>query len=64
MMSDDLREMTRDPLLTAAEVARWLRVDRKTISRWVINGALRSITTPGGQHRFRLSDVEDTLTYE
>lgn len=51
----------RDPadrLMTAAEVADWLRIDPKTVGRWVAAGRLRSIKTPGGHHRFKRGDIQ------
>ena len=54
-MSPDLRD--RERLMTPGEVARWLRVDPKTVSRWAADGRVSSIRTPGGQHRFRRSDL-------
>lgn len=48
-------------LLTTGEVAALLRVDAKTVGRWVLDGKITSIRTPGGQHRFRQSDVRAIL---
>jgi excisionase family DNA binding protein len=47
-------------LLTAREVADQFRVDVTTVSRWVREGHLRAIKTPGGHLRF-LPDVVDEL---
>ncbi|RFU41550.1 helix-turn-helix domain-containing protein [Actinomadura logoneensis] len=43
--------------MTPSEVARVFRVEPKTVSRWAAAGRLKSVRTPGGQHRFRESDV-------
>lgn len=44
-------------LMTAAEVARLLRLDPKTISRYATAGKLRSILTPGGHRRYFADEV-------
>ncbi len=54
-MSEDAR--APEPLLTAAEVAKIFRVDRKTVTRWAIAGKITSVRTLGGHHRFRESEV-------
>lgn len=51
MASDD------DPLLKTEEVARLFRVVPKTIGEWVKSGHLKVIRTPGGQRRFRQSEI-------
>jgi excisionase family DNA binding protein len=38
-------------LLRPAEVARLLNVSGSTVRRWIIDGHLPSIKTPGGQYR-------------
>ena len=51
-------------LLTPGEVARALRVDPKTVTRWAHSGRLPSVRTPGGHHRFYREDVERLLAGE
>lgn len=46
-----------DDLLLPGELAALFRVDPKTVTRWADAGRIRSIRTPGGQHRFRWADV-------
>lgn len=46
-------------LLTGAEVARIFRVSAQTVARWGRSGRLPLFRTPGGEHRYRLSDVTD-----
>lgn len=53
--------MKFEPLLTPAEVARALRVDPKTVTRWAAAGKLPSLRTIGGHRRFRESDVRALL---
>ena len=48
-------------LLTPAEVADLFRVDPKTVTRYARAGKLRSIRTPGGQHRFYEDEVQAVL---
>lgn len=50
-----------DRLLTPGEVAALFRVDSKTVSRWATAGRIGSIRTPGGQRRFRESEVRALL---
>jgi excisionase family DNA binding protein len=44
-------------LLTPGEVARILRVDPKTVTRWASQGRIKSIRTPGGHRRFFASEI-------
>lgn len=48
-------------LLTPGEVARALQVDPKTVSRWTLEGKLRSIKLPSGHNRYRESLVHALL---
>lgn len=45
-------------LLTAVEVAEEFRLDPETIRRWARDGRIEWIKLPGGQYRFRRSDIE------
>jgi excisionase family DNA binding protein len=56
--------MVNDPsqqLLKPGEVAKAFRVHVRTVQRWAQNDKLPFILTPGGQRRFRLTDIEDLL---
>lgn len=44
-------------LLTPGEVARILRVDPKTVTRWAIKGQISSTRTPGGHRRFFAAEI-------
>lgn len=46
------------------EVAALMRVDPKTITRWVHEGRLPAIRTPGGRYRIPDSAVRDLFTPE
>ena len=59
-MSDDDRD-EQERMLTPAEAAAMLRVDPKTITRWAVQGRLRSVRTFGGHRRFPISDVRRLL---
>lgn len=48
-------------LLSTAEVARRFQVQPSTVSRWVKNGKLAAVRTPGGTLRFRPADVDAFL---
>jgi len=51
-----------EPLLTSSQVAELVGVSRHTIANWVRAGKLvPTLTTMGGQYRFRWSDVERQL---
>lgn len=46
-------------LMIPSEVAALFRVDPKTVTRWAAAGRIGSIRTPGGQIRFRESEVRE-----
>lgn len=50
-----------EPLMTGAEVAALFRVSQATVSRWVLEGRISSIKTPGRHNRFRKSEVHAFL---
>jgi excisionase family DNA binding protein len=60
-MTTTAPEAAPDRLLTPAEVGALLRVDPRTVSRWHRNGRINGILTPGGQRRFRESEVRALL---
>lgn len=49
--------LTWQPVLTAHEVAALFRVNAATVGRWARAGLLGSFFTPGGERRYRRSDV-------
>jgi excisionase family DNA binding protein len=51
----------REPLLKPADVGQIFDVEAKTVVEWAKTGKIRSLRTPGGQYRFRESDVEALL---
>lgn len=51
-----------DDLLTTREVARRASVHTKTVADWAKNGKVPVIRLPGGDLRFRRSDVDDLLS--
>lgn len=46
---------------TVSEAARRAAVDPDTIRRWVDNGSIRALRTPGGHRRIDLGDLERYL---
>jgi excisionase family DNA binding protein len=48
-------------LMTAAEVAKALRIDARTIARWARSGQLRCVRLPSGHRRYRREDIEKLL---
>jgi len=54
-------------LISAAEAARRLGVDRATVARWCAAGKLPAFRTPGGHWRIRAAvvrELEDTAGRE
>jgi excisionase family DNA binding protein len=49
-------------LLTPGEVARILRVDPKTVTRWATRGIIQSVRTPGGHRRFFAVEIMTIAT--
>lgn len=50
-----------DELLTIGEAAAVLQASVQSVRRWADDGHLTAIRTPGGQRRFRRSEVEALL---
>lgn len=48
-------------LLRPSEVAKFLAVDPKTVSRWAAEGKIGFVTTPGGHRRFHPDDLRSFL---
>jgi excisionase family DNA binding protein len=46
-----------EELMRPEEVAAAFKVDRKTVYRWARAGYLTAVKTPGGQYRYRKSEV-------
>ena len=55
-------QVTKESLLTPAEVAAMFRVDPKTVTRWAKAGKLSSIRTLGGHRRYREEEVQSFLS--
>lgn len=55
------RNALMERLLMPIEVAHLFRVKVTTVNKWARAGKLPSRWTPGGQRRFRASDVEALL---
>ncbi|WP_046470804.1 BldC family transcriptional regulator [Allosalinactinospora lopnorensis] len=51
-------------LLTTAEVAAVFRVHPETVKNWTRRGALSSLRTLGGHHRYRKAEVNRLLRGE
>jgi len=51
-------------LMTPSEVAKMLRVDPKTVTRWAARGLIRAVKTPGGQNRFFADDIRAIVNGE
>jgi excisionase family DNA binding protein len=57
----DKQAMSPDHLLLPMEVATLFKVDSKTITRWALQGKLKSSRTLGGHRRYRWGDVQEAL---
>jgi excisionase family DNA binding protein len=51
----------QERLITMQEAATLLRVSMKSLRRWDKNGQLPAVRTPGGNRRYRLSDIQRIL---
>jgi excisionase family DNA binding protein len=60
-MSMESPDIMNEKLLTPGEVARLLRVDPKTVTRWANQGRITRVRTPGGHNRFRESEIRELL---
>lgn len=45
-------------LMTVSDVAKLLKVSRGAVQRWIRNGQLATIKTPGGHYRITQSAAE------
>jgi excisionase family DNA binding protein len=54
----NVRNRDGEPLLSTTEVAELCGVAAMTVVRWIDNGALPAVRTPGGWRRVRRSDAE------
>ena len=52
--------MSQDDMLTVEEVAKELRVDQKTVRRWIQRGELVAIDI-GREYRIRRSALDDFI---
>ena len=48
-------------LLTPREAARMLGISYPTIKKWILDGKLKTVTTPGGHHRIALASLKPFL---
>jgi molybdopterin-binding protein len=42
---------TRDTLMTPREASRMMGISYPTIKKWILDGKLKTVLTPGGHHR-------------
>lgn len=61
MSQNEVKLTPETTLLTTGEVAKMIRVDRATVTRWCVTGMMPSIRTPGGHRRIALSEVNKML---
>lgn len=56
--------MPAEKLLTTAQAAEHLGIDRRTLARYARDGVLRpTLTLPSGHHRWRLDDIQAQLRH-
>ena len=61
---EQLIESLLDPLITLDDTATILNVCKTTVRRYTNKGVLKCIRTPGGQRRFKLSQVLDFMALQ
>jgi excisionase family DNA binding protein len=52
-----LAPVTRTRLLSLAQAAHLLGVGRKTLARWIADGRVPAVRTPGGRYRLDERDL-------
>ena len=57
MNLDEMGKLPPSSMLLPGEVAKALRVDPKTVTRWAASGKLASIRTLGRHRRYRVEEV-------
>jgi excisionase family DNA binding protein len=55
------KEPEIDRLIRLDDAARLLGVSTRTLRDWTTKGKFDCVRTPGGQRRFRLSDIEAVI---
>lgn len=58
---EDTHSDSNSQMVAVGDAARLLGVSVKTIRRWEASGKISGRRTPGGQRRFRLSDINELL---
>lgn len=53
----------RPRFLVSAEVAALFRTEQRTVHRWVTDGCVQSLLTPGGHRIYPLEQFSDVLEY-
>ena len=62
-MRKDTRFMAgRGNLMTPREASRMLGISYPTIKKWILDGKLKSVRTPGGHHRLSESSLRPYIT--
>jgi molybdopterin-binding protein len=52
---------TRRQLLTAREASRMLGISYPTIKKWILEGKIKTVRTPGGHHRLSRTSLQPFL---
>ena len=52
---------TQQQLLTPREAARMLGISYPTIKKWILDGKLKTVLTPGGHHRLTAAGLKPYL---
>lgn len=50
--------MTVRQILTPREAAQMVGISYPTIKKWILEGAIKTIKTPGGHHRLTVESVQ------
>ena len=51
----------REPWVKTAAACRHLGISKLTLRRWIAQELLNPKRTPGGEYRFRISELDDLL---
>jgi len=52
---------TQQQLLTPREAARMLGISYPTIKKWILDGKIKTVQTPGGHHRLTIAALKPFL---
>jgi len=63
-MFEQIKEDSVEKFINIGQVSKIIGVNVQTVRRWDKENKIRSIRTPGGHRRYRLSDIEKLINME